>query len=275
MSSTQPVGIFDSGVGGLTVVAEVLKRMPSEDVVYFGDTARVPYGIKSPGVIREFSLEIARFLVAKNVKAIVVACNTASAVALETLRNELDVPVIGVVNAGARLGIEASRSGRLAVIGTASTIDSRAYPRAVESLNSNVRTLSIACPLFVPMVEDTIFDGPVAEAAVRHYLSSLDESAVDTIILGCTHYPFLKPVIQKTLKSGISIVDAAAGTAEDLSVLLEERELLNPGLGAGGRTFYFSDRTVAFQKLARLIIPDFMDDMIQIDVESAEFRLNE
>jgi glutamate racemase len=272
MPSTQAVGIFDSGVGGLTVVAEVLKKMPCEDVVYFGDTARIPYGIKSPGVIREFSLEIARFLISKNVKAIVVACNTASAVALEFLREELDIPVIGVVNAGARLGAAASRSNRIAVIGTASTIDSRAYPQAVERFDPAVRTLSVACPLFVPLVEDTIFDGPVAEAAVLHYLGEIKNSDVDTIVLGCTHYPFLKPVIQETLQSNIMIVDAAAGVAEDLSELLSGQDLLNPGLGDGSRRFYFSDRTRAFQKMARLIIPDFSDDMIQVDIESEEFR---
>ncbi len=271
-SPTDPLGIFDSGVGGLTVVARILEELPAEDVVYFGDTARVPYGIKSPKVIREFSAEITSFLEAHKVKAVVVACNTASSVALEDLRRRYELPLIGVVEAGARQALSVTRTRRIAVIGTSSTVASRAYPRAVERLDPRARTLSRACPLFVPLVEDSIFEGPVAEEAVRHYLGDIVEAGVDTLLLGCTHYPFLAPVIGKVLGSGVTIVDAAEGTAVELRGLLEERNLLNPNLGQGRRRFYFSDRTEAFQRLARRIIPDFMDDMHLVDVESENFR---
>ena len=272
MPSTAPIGVFDSGVGGLTVLAAVLERMPGEDLLYFGDTARVPYGIKSPETIRRFSLEISRWLLRQGVKAIVVACNTVSAVALDWLRERIDVPVIGVVEAGARQALETSVSRGIAVIGTASTIGSRAYPRAIERLDGAARTLSRACPLFVPLVEDGLVDGPVAEAAVRHYLGDLPERDVDTLLLGCTHYPLLREAIQRVLGEELRIVDAAQGTATELETLLELRDLRNPALGAGRQRYVFSDSTEAFQRLMRRILPDFVGDMERVDVESEAFR---
>ncbi len=272
MPSTKPIGIFDSGVGGLTVVARVLELLPREDIIYFGDTARVPYGIRSPRVIREFSREIAAWLVARGVKALVVACNTASAVALPALRQLLDIPVIGVVEAGARQAVEATRTGEVAVIGTASTVNSRAYPDAVSRLDAQVRTLSRACPLFVPMVEDGIVEGPVAEAVIRHYLADIRQSRIDTLVLGCTHYPLLQSEMRRALGPELRIVDAAEGTAVELAEILARLDLASPNLENGRRRYVFSDRTDAFQALARRILPGFMGDMETVDVEGGEFR---
>jgi glutamate racemase len=272
MPSTQPIGVFDSGVGGLTVVARILEQLPREDLIYFGDTARVPYGIRSPRVIREFSREIAAWLLENQVKAIVVACNTVSAVALPELRAICPVPVVGVVEAGARQAVEATRSGELAVIGTASTVASRAYPKEVARLDSAVRTLSRACPLFVPMVEDGIVEGPVAEAVIHHYLGDIRQSRIDTLVLGCTHYPLLQEVMHQVLGPELAIVDAAQGTARDLARVLVERDLATPNLEHGRRRYVFSDRTEAFQALARRILPGFVGDMETLDVEAPAFR---
>jgi glutamate racemase len=250
----------------------VLELLPREDIIYFGDTARVPYGIRSPRVIREFSREIAAWLVARGVKALVVACNTASAVALPTLREMLQIPVIGVVEAGARQAVAATRSGEVAVIGTASTINSRAYPEAVARLNDKVRTLSRACPLFVPMVEDGIVDGPVVEAVIRHYLADIRQSQIDTLVLGCTHYPLLQGEMRRVLGPELRIVDAAEGTAVELADILARTDLATPNLESGRRRYVFSDHTDAFQALARRILPGFMGDMETVDVESDAFR---
>ena len=268
MTRTDPIGVFDSGVGGLTVVSQLIERLPHEDVVYFGDTARVPYGIKSPATVREFSRQIARFLLRRRVKAIVIACNTASAVALDTLRAEFDVPVIGVIEAGARQALSVTQNRRVAVIGTASTMNSRAYPRAIAAQDGQARTLSKACPLFVPLVEDAIFDGPVAEHAVHHYLDEISKAGVDTLLLGCTHYPLLAPVIQRVLGESIRVVDAAEGTANELADLLEQQKLLNPSLGEGMRRYFFSDRTDAFQRLAQQIMGESIADMYIVDLEA-------
>lgn len=272
MPSSAPIGVFDSGVGGLTVLSAVAAYLPGEDLIYFGDSARVPWGIKSAEVVTRFSREICRFLQRKGVKAIVVACNTASALALPTLEDEIEVPLLGVVESGARRAVALSEHGRITVIGTESTIRSRAYTRAIEKLSPDARILSRACPLFVPMVEDGIIDGPVARTVVEHYLADLREFDTDTVVLGCTHYPLLEPVIREVLGGGFKVADAARGTAELLAERLAAADLLNPSLGRGNCTYYFSDRTPAYQRLARLILPGIPEDLQLVDVESREFR---
>ncbi|MCB1048632.1 MAG: glutamate racemase [Calditrichaeota bacterium] len=272
MPSSAPIGVFDSGVGGLTVLSALATRLPGEDLIYFGDSARVPWGIKSQAVVTRFSREICRFLLRRNVKAIVVACNTASALALPELEAEVGVPILGVVEAGARRAVALSTHGRITVIGTESTIRSRAYTRAIEALSPDTRILSRACPLFVPMVEDGIVDGPVAETVVEHYLGDLREFDTDTVVLGCTHYPLLEPVIRQILGSGFAVADAAQGTAELLAERLLAADLLNPSLGQGNCSYFFSDRTPAYQRLARLILPGIPEDLQLVDVESREFR---
>jgi glutamate racemase len=272
MPDSRAIGVFDSGVGGLTVAARLMQTLPAEDLIYFGDSARVPYGIRSAGVIREFCREIAGFLLAQNVKMIVVACNTASAVALEELETLLPIPVIGVVEPGSQKAVASTQSSEVAVIGTSSTIQSRAYVRAMEALSPKIRVLSQACPLLVPLVEEGLFDGPVTEAALRHYLEPLLKSEVDTLVLGCTHYPFLQTAIQKFLGDQIQVVDAAQETALLCSKVLKNCDLANHALSQGQHHFYFSDRTDAFQRLAKKILPGFEDDLRLVDVESEHFR---
>ena len=191
-----PLGVFDSGIGGLTVARALFERLPHEAVLYFGDTARVPYGPKSPETVRRYSAEILAYLIGRGVKAVVVACNTSTAHALDHLRSRASVPVVGVIEPGARAAVAASRSGTIGVIGTVGTVASGAYERAIKALRPDATVVSAACPLFVPLVEEGWFDHPAAELIARDYLEPLRRSGVDVVVLGCTHYPLLKPLLQ-------------------------------------------------------------------------------
>ena len=212
------LGIFDSGVGGLTVQKALLARLPSADTIYLGDTARVPYGTKSPEVVTQYSLRNARFLVARHVDLLVVACNTASAVALPALREALQIPVLGVVEPGARVAARSSRSGRIGVIGTSSTIASGAYQRALRSIRPDAEVLARPCPLFVPLAEEgwTDPDDEVVRAVARRYLAPFAEAAIDTLVLGCTHYPLLAAAIGREL-GGVVLVDSADAIAAEVA----------------------------------------------------------
>jgi len=207
------IGIFDSGVGGLTVFREVAARLPEESVVYLGDTARVPYGTKSPDTVIRYARSCTRVLLARGVKMLVVACNTASAHALHTLRDELDIPVIGVVEPGARAATARSAAGRIGVIGTPSTIGSRAYEQTIASARPDAAVFSTACPLFVPLAEEGWLSGEVPEKVAHHYLDPLLAHGIDVLVLGCTHYPLLAPVIGATAGPDVALVDSASETA--------------------------------------------------------------
>lgn len=221
-----PIGVFDSGLGGLTVAREIIGVLPHESLVYFGDTARVPYGPKSPDTVRRYAREIASWLMDQRVKAIVVACNTATAHALADLEASLPVPVIGVVEPGARAAVLAARGGSVGVIGTAGTIGSGVYERTIRLLDSHVHVLSRACPLFVPLVEEGWVDHPVTRSVAREYLGPLVEEGMDALVLGCTHYPLLREVIAETVGPGTVLVDSAERTAVALRDELERRALL-------------------------------------------------
>jgi glutamate racemase len=223
-----PIGIFDSGLGGLTVARTIYQRLPFESTIYFGDTARVPYGPKSPDTVRRYSLEILAWLLSQGVKLVVVACNTSTAHALDLLRSSSPVPVIGVIEPGARAGVAATRTGRVAVIGTAGTVASQAYPRAIARLGPAVQVTQRACPLFVPLVEEGWFDHPATELIAREYLGDLPGGGIDVLVLGCTHYPLLKPLLGRVLGPRVCLIDSAAETAGTV-----ERELADQGLMAG------------------------------------------
>ncbi|MBI4370704.1 MAG: glutamate racemase [Elusimicrobia bacterium] len=246
-----PIGVFDSGLGGLTVLRALARRMPEESLIYFGDTAHVPYGSKSPEAIARFSAEVARFLAGRGIKLLVVACNTSSAWALPALRRAARVPVVGVIAPGARAARAVSRRGRIGVIGTEATVRSGAYPRALRALGGGVRVVSRACPMLVPLVEEGWWDGPVAEAVVRRYLAPLRRSRVDAVILGCTHYPYLKPVIARALGPRVRLVDSAAETAAETERVLDRLRLRVPRGRRGRREFYASDSPERFRRLAR------------------------
>lgn len=218
-----PIGVFDSGLGGLTVVRSLLRRLPHERIIYFGDTARVPYGPKSPETVRRYSREIAGVLAAEGAKLIVVACNTATAHALPVLRTALAVPVVGVVEPGARAAVRATRTGHIGVLGTSGTIASGVYERAIHALAPAARVLSRACPLLVPIVEEGWLDTPATRLIAGEYLAPLRGSAIDTLVLGCTHYPLLHPVLEELVGPGVQLIDSAEETAAEASRLLAAR----------------------------------------------------
>jgi glutamate racemase len=248
-----PIGIFDSGLGGLTVFQAVSRRMPEENLIYFGDTAHVPYGSKSRETVTRYSLEIARFLAGKRIKALVVACNTSSALALRAVARSLDVPVLGVIQPGADAAAAATRNGHVGIIGTEATIASGAYTAALRARLPGVRVKAAACPLFVPLVEEGWWGHPATTLAARHYLGGLKRSGIDTLVLGCTHYPLLKGVLRRIMGPRVRLIDSAEQTA-----LETERLLLSLGLrregGRGQRRFFVSDAPKRFLKLARRLL---------------------
>ena len=248
--SAAPIGVFDSGLGGLTVAHAIMRQLPAESLIYFGDTARVPYGPKSPDTVRRYSREISAFLIEQGVKAIVVACNTATAHALPTLRDELDVPVIGVVEPGARAAVRATRTGHIGVIGTAGTIRSQAYDRAIRAENPEVRVTTLACPLFVPMVEEGWIDHEATHLIAEEYLAPFVKDPIDTLVLGCTHYPLLKPVIGEIVGRSVRLIDSAEETALDARRMLAANDLTAADR-EGAYRFIASDDPQQFLTLGR------------------------
>jgi glutamate racemase len=247
--ATSPIGVFDSGLGGLTVVHALREALPNESLVYLGDTARVPYGPKSPATVRRYADEIARWLLAQEVKAIVVACNTATAHALEHLRETLDVPVLGVIGPGARAAAQATR-GHVGVIGTAGTIRSGAYRAALAALAPTATVVEQPCPLFVPLVEEGWLTHPVTEQVAREYLAPLVADGVDTLVLGCTHYPLLKTVLARVLPAGTPLIDSAEETARETATMLHERGLAAPSGSPHTLRLACTDAPDAFAALA-------------------------
>lgn len=252
-----PIGVFDSGVGGLTVAREIMRQLPNERIVYFGDTARVPYGNKSRETVTKFSRQIVRFLETQQIKAIVVACNTASAYALEELEKEVDLPMIGVVKPGVRAALEATRNKKIGVAATEATIHSGIYSRYIEKNDRDVKVLGKACPLFVPLVEEGLWEDPVTDEIARRYLGELIDSGIDTLILGCTHYPMLRSTVAKIMGEGVTLVNPAYETARELKLLLAEKGLESehrPGLGTELYRFYVSDGAEKFKQFANSIL---------------------
>ena len=254
-----PVGVFDSGIGGLTVAHELIRQLPHESIIYFGDTARVPYGPKSPETVRRYSREIAGFLRDQGVKGIVIACNTATAHALGTLREEMDMPVIGVVEPGARAAVAATQKGHIGVIGTVGTIKSGAYERAIRALDPDVIVTPRACPLFVPLVEEGWTEHEAARLIAREYLEPMLAADIDTLVLGCTHYPLLKPLLREVLGPDVRLIDSAEETAAETA-----RTLSGAHLAAGPRAepvyrFIASDDPLQFLQLGQRFLGDTME----------------
>lgn len=257
MRRDAPIGIFDSGVGGLTVAREVMRQIPNEKIVYFGDTARVPYGGKSPETVTRYSEQIVRFLRTFQVKTIVVACNTASACALDTLEKDIDIPIIGVVKPGARVAAQVTKNGRIGVIGTEATVRSRIYSNYIRNINDKVTIYDKACPLFVPLVEEGLLEDPVTDEIARRYLAELVDIDIDTLILGCTHYPLIRSTLGRIVGDRVTLVNPAYETALELKRLLTEMDVLNeeaPGLGSDRYQFFVSDLPEKFVRFANSII---------------------
>lgn len=268
--SLAPVGVFDSGVGGLTVAREIMRQLPNEKIVYFGDTARVPYGSKSKDNIIKYSKQIIRFLRTKGVKAIVVACNTASAIALEDIRCEIDIPIIGVIKPGAKTAVEMTVNKRIGVIGTEATVNSNIYKEIITKSDNEITVISKACSLFVPLVEEGWLKDEVTYEVAKRYLQEFKEASIDTLVLGCTHYPLLRNTIGEIMGRDVSLVNPAYETAVSLLELLNKHNLAagNEHRYEGNMyDFYVSDTAMKFKKFANSILPFQIENINQIDIE--------
>jgi len=263
----KPIGIFDSGVGGLTVFKEIRKRFPFEDIIYFGDTARVPYGPKSRNTVIEYSIQNARFLIQQGAKIIVVACNTSSATALTQLQNLLPIPVLGVIEPGALSAVNTSINMRIGVIGTEGTIRSQAYSSAISKLDKSCNVFGKPCPLFVPLTEEGWEDHEVTQLTIKEYLTSLLQNDIDTLVLGCTHYPILKTAIQKFVGKEITLVDSAEAVTDKLDEILPNRE----SKIIGEDRFYVSDNEEKFNRIASKILDMEIDKLIKVKLGEGWF----
>ena len=248
------IGIFDSGIGGLTVLKEIVAKLPHENIIYLGDTARVPYGIRSPETVTRYSFENTQFLLSQEIKMLVVACNTASAISLEAVKKEFPLPVIGVLEPGARAAVASTKTRKVGVIGTEATIGSGAYEKAIKKLDPNVEVHSLACPLFVPLVEEGWTDNDVAALVAEKYLAPLRGTGIDTLVLGCTHYPLLKAVISGAVDPGITLIDSATETSREVAGVLDK--LKWHGQGEGNRKYYVTDTPARFEKIGKFFLDD-------------------
>jgi glutamate racemase len=258
--SEHSIGIFDSGLGGLTVLKAVRKMLPSENLVYFGDTAHVPYGSKSAQTVTSYSLEIAGFLCEKKIKLLIVACNTASALALETLHRKVPVPVIGVIEPGAKRAVAASAGGRIGVIGTEGTVRSGAYKKSIKAINGDARVMELACPLFVPLVEEGWWRHRVTRLVASEYLDTFRPEYIDTLILGCTHYPVIKDVIASIIGPRVNLIDSAEAVAAEAKELLAAQNTQKK-TGRGKMHIYASDDPARFKRLAANILGSKLDEV--------------
>jgi len=260
----RPIGVFDSGVGGLTSVREIFRVLPAESVVYFGDTARLPYGTKSSETVTRFSLEIAAFLLRQNIKCVLVACNTASSYALDALQRRLDIPVVGVIEPAAEVAVASSPHGRIGVIGTVGTVASRAYALAIERRAPGTAILSRACPLFVPLVEEGWVSHPITRAVAEEYLLELRNADLESLILGCTHYPLLAPMLADLMGPAVRLIDSGAEAARATARLLAERGQLAPG-GTPAHRFYLSDEPRNFGRVAAAFLGADLPEVTVVD----------
>lgn len=254
LTNSDHIGVFDSGIGGLTVLCELQRMLPHESFVYFGDTARLPYGEKSRETVIRYSIENSNFLIEQQIKMLIVACSTASSHALERLQQIFRIPVIGVIEPGAKKAVEISSNGRIAVLGTKGTIASQSYQKAILQKNPQAYLLPIACPLFVPLVEENYVNHPATRLIVRDYLKSVREQHVDTILLGCTHYPLLKEIIRSEVDEGVSIIDSALSCAEMVEKLLTENKIKEPRKITPKHKYYVSDDPQKFQVLGHTLL---------------------
>lgn len=266
-SPEDPIGVFDSGIGGLTVVSQLVRYLPNENIVYFGDTARVPYGNKSADVVREYAAQDARFLLSKGVKLIVVACNTASAVAMDVVQAHSTVPSVGVIEPTAREAIRLAGGKSIGVIGTLSTINSGAYSAALKRMDGTVGVLSEACPLFVPLAEEGLFDHQVTDLLAREYLGQFT-GRINALILGCTHYPLLKGPISRALGNGVKLVDAGEATSKSVLELLTAQKMLNSQKSKPRYEFYVSDFPQKFNVIAERFLGRKLEFVRKVQVYS-------
>lgn len=257
MNVNAPIGVFDSGIGGMTITRELIRQLPDERLVYFGDTARVPYGSKSRETVIAYTKQILHFMETKEVKAIVVACNTISAYALEAVRDSVNVPIIGVVKPGARVAANATKNKRIGVIGTEGTVRSGLYEKFIHEIDPDIQVFQKACPLFVPLVEEGWWHDSVTTEVVQRYLAEIREKEIDTLIMGCTHYPLLRSTIREVIGSKVNLVNPAYETAVEIRRILEWKDLLcSPGGDPAGEKYEFcvSDDPERFRSFAASVL---------------------
>jgi len=267
MNRTNPIGFFDSGIGGLTVVKSFMQLMPNENIIYFGDTARVPYGSKSNETVIEYSIQAANFLLRKNIKLLVVACNTASSVALKDLRKFLTIPVIGMIEPGARYALAESKNKKIGVIGTRATINNKAYSHELLKLSPKAKIYEKACPLFVPLAEEGWIDHKSTELIAKEYLTELKEKQIDSLILGCTHYPILAHVIQKVVGKNVKLIDSGNPAAKLVEDYLNGRGLRNQSVQHGVAEFYVSDVPTKFKEIAERFLGRKLTHLHKVELE--------
>ena len=263
----RPIGIIDSGVGGLTVAKEVIRQLPYEEIVYLGDTARCPYGPRPSEEVQQFTWQMTHFLLSKNIKMLVIACNTATAVVLDDIREKLSIPVIGVIYPGARAALKHTYNFNIGVIGTEGTVRSGAYEKALESINRRVNVSGLACPKFVPLVESDEFDGPLARKIVTETLKPLKNKDLDTLILGCTHYPLLEMLIKEVMGDEVKVISSGDETAREMSTILHHNGMLNNSGSEPIHEFYTTGSTTIFAKIAS----QWLERPIEV-VESIKLR---
>lgn len=264
LSSSSPIGVFDSGIGGLTVARSLFEILPNENIIYVGDTARLPYGTKSKETVISYSVEIARFLLGKNVKMIIVACNTASSVALHRLRQITKVPVIGVIKPGCKAAIAATDNFRIGVIGTLGTIQSYAYKTQIHKYDRNIDVHSKACSLFVQLAEDGWIDNKIAKLIAKEYLTELREKGIDTLILGCTHYPILSKTVSGVMGKKVTLIDSGKETALEVRRIMERLNMLNPRKAEGRHKFYVTDFQKKFKEISERFLGQPIHDVKKI-----------
>ncbi|OGU27624.1 MAG: glutamate racemase [Ignavibacteria bacterium GWA2_35_9] len=266
--SDKPIGIFDSGIGGLTVVKRFLTALPNENIIYFGDTARVPYGSKSNSTVIEYSLQDARFLLSKNVKAIVVACNTASSVAIDELRKTFDIPIIGMIGPGSKAALKETKNKKVGVIGTRATISNSAYAKRLKFLDPSVEVFEKACPLFVPLAEEGWIKKNATFEIAEEYLNELRSKEIDTLVLGCTHYPILSGVIQKVIGPNVKLIDSGIASVEIVKEELKKNNLLSQRDSGGESIFYVSDIPTKFKEIAELFLGKPVNGITKVELET-------
>lgn len=260
--NSNPIGVFDSGIGGLTVVREILKELPNENIIYLGDTARVPYGTRGRQVIKKFALELANFLLKRKVKFLVVACNTISSICLDAIKDISPAPVLGVIEEPAKKAAKETKTNVIGVIGTQATISSKSYEKAIKKINPKAKVISQSCPLFVPLAEEGLIDSKATQLIAEQYLKNLKKTRMDVLILGCTHYPVLKNTIQKVVGKNILLIDSAQPTAIKLKQVLEKKNLIN-GKSRVRHEFFVTDAPEKVYKVAATFLGSTLDGKLK------------
>lgn len=267
-NKTSPIGIFDSGIGGLTVAKRIIAMLPNENIVYFGDSARVPYGSKSNETVIEYSIQDAQFLISKNVKLIIVACNTASSIAINKLKERFTIPIIGMIEPGTQLALKSTKNGRIGVIGTDATINNKAYSSELNRIENNLEIIEKPCPLFVPIAEEGWLDHEATKLIAKEYLQDLKDFGVDTVILGCTHYPLLSGVIQEVMGEDVTLIDSGMAASLEVEDYLNGRGVRNDSNQLGTLEFYVSDLPAKFKSVAERFLGTEVKHIEKIDIDS-------